>query len=134
VKKLDDFDITRTQSSRWQRLADMPEEKFETKVSLAKDKAVASIDKASSLAHRTSFTGDNQWFRPVDHLERARREEVTLARTLSVSERTIRDWLSRIDKDAKGGARQAHLRNVDGVRDTGRDRRGGSHAARNCPK
>jgi hypothetical protein len=57
--KLDDLDITKTRSSRWQRLADMPEEKFESKVSAVKHKAVASSDKASGLAHRTSITGDN---------------------------------------------------------------------------
>lgn len=71
--KLDDLGVTKTQSSRWQRLAELPEDKFEAKVSSAKDKAVASLDKASEFAHRTSFTGDNQWFTPSEYIEMARR-------------------------------------------------------------
>jgi hypothetical protein len=42
--KLSDLSITKDQSSRWQRLAGLPEQEFENKVTRATDTAVAAID------------------------------------------------------------------------------------------
>jgi hypothetical protein len=42
--KLSDLSITKDQSSRWQKLAALPEQEFENKVTRATDTAVAAID------------------------------------------------------------------------------------------
>jgi hypothetical protein len=44
TSKLADLGISKTQSSRWQQLAGLPEQEFENKVTRATDTAVAAID------------------------------------------------------------------------------------------
>lgn len=55
--KLADLKITDTQSSRWQKLASLAAEQFESVVDRAKRKAVAVIEGASIVRSRRSFTG-----------------------------------------------------------------------------
>jgi hypothetical protein len=47
--KLSDLGVTKSQSSRWQRLADLPDEQFEAKVDRAKRKAVSVVDGTAKL-------------------------------------------------------------------------------------
>ena len=44
--KLSDLNINKSQSSRWQRLADIPDDDFEELVARAKHKACAAVDRA----------------------------------------------------------------------------------------
>jgi hypothetical protein len=47
--KLADLGITKTQSSKWQRLAELPQPEFEAKVARATKKALSAIDGTTPL-------------------------------------------------------------------------------------
>src|SRR6185437_4159580 len=68
--QLSDLGVTKTQSSRWQKMAALPPEKQEERIEAAKAKAVAAVE--GTAPNRTSFTGENEWFTPVEWLDRAR--------------------------------------------------------------
>jgi hypothetical protein len=87
-KTLHEFGISE-QSSDWQKLAAIPKDEFET--ALATKSVRGLIDKRDMARKIYEMT-------PEKERERAK---AWLAKILSVSERTVRDWLSRIDKDAK---------------------------------
>jgi hypothetical protein len=50
ILKLSDLSINKTQSSKWQKLADTPDDKFEELVNRAKQKASAAISKCATVA------------------------------------------------------------------------------------
>ena len=61
--KLSDHGVTKTQSSRWQKLASLSPEEREDRIEAAKAKAVAAVE--GTAPNRTSFTGENEWFTSV---------------------------------------------------------------------
>jgi hypothetical protein len=50
---LSDLGVTRTQSSRWQKLADLPDDKFEQRTVAAKKQAVSSVEANCGKARTT---------------------------------------------------------------------------------
>lgn len=63
--------LTKTQSSRWQKLARLPEEKFEIRVEHAKSRVAGMTTSAPSYA-KAEYTGENEWFTPAPWIARAR--------------------------------------------------------------
>jgi hypothetical protein len=49
---LAELGVTKTQSSRWQKLAELPDDKFEERVAAAKKRAVASLDSKAEKQER----------------------------------------------------------------------------------
>jgi phage N-6-adenine-methyltransferase len=70
---LADLGVTKTQSSRWQQIAALPEDKFEIRVEQAKARVGGVTTGATGPAHRTGYTGNYEWHTPAEHVERARR-------------------------------------------------------------
>ena len=52
--KLDDLGVSKTQSSRWQKLADLDDEAFEERVQTAKRQAVASVEMTAAEIMETA--------------------------------------------------------------------------------
>lgn len=77
VTRLSDLGVSRMQSSRWQKLAAVPEEKFEQAVAAAKEVAhevtTAAMLRLSGAPHVSHNSGENEWYTPPDIIERARR-------------------------------------------------------------
>ena len=73
--KLSDLGITYSDSSRWQKLAAVPEAQFEEAVAAAKEVA-GEVTTASLLrvanGHRTNFSGEYEWYTPATYVEIAR--------------------------------------------------------------
>jgi hypothetical protein len=69
--KLADLGVTKTQSSRWQQLAKLPEAVFEKKVEAAKVKAENSTTSAPRHV-RSKYTGEFEWYTPAEFIEAAR--------------------------------------------------------------
>ena len=63
--------VTFTQSSRWQQLAALPEDKFEIRVEHAKARVEGMTTSAPSYS-KAEYTGENEWFTPSDWIDRAR--------------------------------------------------------------
>ena len=57
--------VTKTQSSKWQKLAAMAPEKFEVRVEHAKARVEGMTTSAPSLSN-AQYSGENEWFTPVD--------------------------------------------------------------------
>ena len=69
--QLEDVGISRKQSSRWQKLADIPEPEFEERLrETVKPPTTAGILRPT--VRGTQGTGDNEWFTPAPILERSR--------------------------------------------------------------
>jgi hypothetical protein len=68
---LADLGITKTQSSKWQKLAALPPEKFEIRVEHAKAR-VAGMTTSAPGYSKAEYTGENEWFTPLDWVDRAR--------------------------------------------------------------
>jgi phage N-6-adenine-methyltransferase len=69
VATLSDLGVNKTQSSRWQQLANLDEQSFEERLAHITRKAVAAVDGEPRL----SLTGDNEWYTPARYIEAARR-------------------------------------------------------------
>jgi hypothetical protein len=70
---LDDMNITKDQSSQWQRLASVPEETFEKKIAEAKDSdEPLSLRRILSKKEVIPFSGEYEWYTPEIYLEMAR--------------------------------------------------------------
>jgi DNA N-6-adenine-methyltransferase (Dam) len=68
---LEDLGVTKTQSSKWQRLAALPEEKFEIRVEHAEARVEGMTTSAPNY-FKAEYTGENEWFTPAKYIERAR--------------------------------------------------------------
>jgi hypothetical protein len=68
---LDELGVTKTQSSKWQKLAALPEDKFEIRVSHAKARVEGMTTSAPSYP-KAEYTGENEWFTPAPWLQLAR--------------------------------------------------------------
>lgn len=73
---LADIGITKSQSSRWQREASLPEEDFIALVAECNAKGEeltqAAVLKAASPTHVSQNSGENEWYTPPDFIEAAR--------------------------------------------------------------
>jgi phage N-6-adenine-methyltransferase len=70
---LAELGLTKTQSARWQRIASLPEDKFEIRVEQAKARVEGVTTSAGGPAHRTGYTGNYEWHTPAEYVEHARR-------------------------------------------------------------
>lgn len=68
---LNTLGITKTQSSKWQKLAALPADKFEIRVEHAKARVAGMTTSAPSYS-KAQYTGENEWFTPAAWLDRAR--------------------------------------------------------------
>jgi hypothetical protein len=68
---LADLGITKTQSSKWQKLAALPEDKFEIRVAHAKARVEGMTTSAPSYP-KAEYTGENEWFTPAEYVQKAR--------------------------------------------------------------
>jgi hypothetical protein len=57
---------------RWQKLAALPEDKFEIRVEQAKARVEGVTISAVPGAHRTGYTGNYEWHTPAEYIEMAR--------------------------------------------------------------
>jgi hypothetical protein len=69
--RLADLGFTKTQSSKYQKLAALSEDKFEIRVAHAVAKAEWATTSAPS-SHKAVFTADAEWFTPSEFIEAAR--------------------------------------------------------------
>jgi hypothetical protein len=67
---LSDWGITKTQSSKWQKLAALPEDKFEIRVEHAKARVEGMTTSAPSYP-KAEYHGENEWFTPAEWIGRA---------------------------------------------------------------
>jgi len=72
VPTLSDLGVTKTQSSKWQKLAALPEDKFEIRVEHAKARVSDMTTSAPSPYTKAIFSGENEWYTPVEYVEKAR--------------------------------------------------------------
>ncbi len=63
--------ITKTQSAKWQKLAALPEDKFEIRVAHAKAR-VEGMTTSAPNDSKAEYTGENEWFTPAEYVEKAR--------------------------------------------------------------
>jgi DNA N-6-adenine-methyltransferase Dam len=68
---LKEMGVTKTQSAKWQKLAELPEEKFEIRVEHAKARVEGMTTSAPSYP-KAEYTGENEWFTPAPWVARAR--------------------------------------------------------------
>jgi phage N-6-adenine-methyltransferase len=72
--KLSDIGVTKTQSSRWQKLAALPQDEQEARIEQAKRRAELAVDgvKLNGAGVPISEQSD-EWFTPLSYVEAARR-------------------------------------------------------------
>jgi hypothetical protein len=68
---LTDLGVTKIQSSRWQKLAALPDDKFEIRVQHAKARVEGMTTSAPSYAN-VEYAGENEWFTPEPWITLAR--------------------------------------------------------------
>lgn len=99
--KLSDIGITKSQSSKWQRLAELEESAFEAKVERGKRKAISAVDGTAKLERVEKRALDEARVRSL--VPRAGRY-----RTLVVDPPWDYEWLSLAGRAAPGYATMSH--------------------------
>jgi hypothetical protein len=70
---LEHLGVTKTQSSKWQKLAALSDEKFVVRVEHAKARVKGMTTSAPAPAYANAeYTGENEWFTPAEYVEKAR--------------------------------------------------------------
>lgn len=105
--QLSDLGVTKTQSSRWQRLAAMPEDQFEAKVERATRKAVSAVDGTAKLERAEMRAADEARVRALG--ARAGR-----FRTLVIDPPWDYEWLSLVGRACAWAAPPSHT-GCDGI-------------------
>ncbi len=74
--RLEELGINKTQSSRWQREASVPDEAFEKHIAECHEKGFeltqSGLLKLAGAGHVAQATGENEWYTPPKFVERAR--------------------------------------------------------------
>ena len=72
VTTLDDMGITKNQSSKWQKIASIPEEKFENYIAIEKELSTSGVLRISKNVHVSNNSGENEWYTPPFIIEAAK--------------------------------------------------------------
>jgi len=72
VTTLDDMGITKNQSSKWQKIASIPEEKFENYIAIEKELSTSGVLRISKNVHVSNNSGENEWYTPPFIIESAK--------------------------------------------------------------
>jgi len=77
AQALEDNNISKMSSSRWQKMASIPEEKFDKIINDMKDSgkelSQAGVLRAINGAHVGQASGENEWYTPKTYIESARK-------------------------------------------------------------
>ena len=101
VLRLSDLDISKSQSSKWQRLAELPDDEFETKVERGKRKAVSVIDGTAKLERAEMRAQDEERVRSLSPAQGK-------FRTLIIDPPWDYEWLSLAGRARPGYATMTH--------------------------
>jgi hypothetical protein len=106
--KLNDLDINKSQSSRWQKLADVPEDDFEELVAHAKQKACSAVDHAQQAKSKP---------KPKRPKRSGKRDGADLAATcVAEVELIVRAAISKLDAEERGGLFDQLISAIHGLR------------------
>ena len=70
---LTDMGISRDQSSKWQKIASIPEEKFENYIEVEKELSTAGVLRAGKNVHISNNSGENEWYTPIEYIVSAKK-------------------------------------------------------------
>lgn len=61
---LEEIGITKNQSSKWQKIANIPEEKFENYLEVSEELSTAGALRINANVHVSNNSGENEWYTP----------------------------------------------------------------------
>ena len=70
---LNNMGISRDQSSKWQKIASIPEEKFENYIEVEKELSTAGVLRAGKNVHISNNSGENEWYTPIEYIVSAKK-------------------------------------------------------------